>query len=122
MANKKEVKKDEVVATEEVKTVDYGTHIPDVKAPMADDKSAKEVIADDQKVKDAIAEGNVVIDANTATILQKPLVPDYHTGQPKYETADQANAALAMQGKLTTPASTEVIEKEDEKSEDSTED
>jgi len=72
---------------------------------MADDDKAKEVIEADQEVKDKLEDGSLSVNAHTASILQKPLVADPQSGQPKYETNEQAMAALSAAGKLVTPAS-----------------
>jgi len=68
-----------------------------------DNKQNKAIIADDKKAKDAVNNGDVVVNSTTASEIQKPMVKDYLSDRPVYETASQAMAALSAAGKLTTP-------------------
>lgn len=88
----------------EVKTgADFSSVDAQPKEIDKEHEGAKEALKRDEDVKKKVTEGKAgAITPAEASELQKPMVAELNTGRPVYETASQANAALAASGDLYT--------------------
>lgn len=95
----KEVKDDVIGAA-----ADFSSVSSEPKEIDDSEKASKDVIKADDKVKEAVTNGEAgALTSAQASVIQKPMVADLHSGKPVYETAEQAMLAQSISGKLVTP-------------------
>lgn len=78
------------------------------KPDFADTKESTKIQKEDDQLKEDILSGDVKLSGsnNTAdmSVLARPMVPHPVSGNPVYETSDQARLAEGLKGNLYTPA------------------